>query len=644
MTVSPRILIVDDEPSYAEMLSLYVRSTEAGAGAAIDTAASYDDAIRALATAPPDLAFVDYLLGARDGVALLGAVRAKGVETPIIILTGHGAEDVAVRAMKAGAADYLAKTQVSIDTLDRAIRHALALGAEERQRRQAERALRASEERFRALVEHSSDALLLVDIEGRIQYMTPSSSRHVVWKPDEVHGRSIFDILHPDDRPAVASATSDALTSPGQSTTLEVRVRQPGGSVRTMEAIVANHLDDPSVGSLVVTARDITERRRLEDQLRHAQKMEAVGELAGGIAHDFTNLLTAILGYCNLVLEDMPQDDPRRHDLEEIRAAGERATSLTNQLLAFARRQVLQPQVVDVNLLVKQLQRLLRRIVTRNVELDAVLDTDLAMVKVDPTSIEQVLVNLAVHACDTMPDGGRLTIETSNVVIGVDDGGTPDDPPPGRYVLLAVCDNGAGMDAETRARIFEPFFTTVDQSKRSGLGLATVYGIVKQNGGYVSVESEPGAGTAFKVFLPRAESVMVPRTGERSEQPEKKRGWETVLLVEDDDAVRALAREVLHRHGYAVLEARHGVDALRVAERHRDAIHMIITDLVTPRINGRDLADRLTTTRPDMKVLFLAGQTTGELPSPDVARGSAIVRKPFTPDALARKVRVLLDN
>src|SRR5438552_3179557 len=353
MTEPLRVLVVDDALEYAEMVVELLRSSDAWREARTETAGTYEAALAALSTRPFDIAFVDYWLGSRDGLSLLREVRDKGIETPVIILTGHGAEDVAVQAMKAGAADYLGKTHVSVETLDRAIRHALALRMEERQRRQAENALRESEERFRALVENSSDALLLLDDQARVEYASASSERQLGWKPEQIRGRSIFDVLHPDDRGVVAARLADSLGTPGGSARVELRFQHADGSFRIMESVAVNRFNEPSVGSIVVNARDITERRKLEDQLQQAQKMEAVGQLAGGVAHDFNNLLTAILGYCDLMLEEIPRDDPMRDDLEEIHRAAERGTALTRQLLAFGRRQVLQPQVVDVNAIVK---------------------------------------------------------------------------------------------------------------------------------------------------------------------------------------------------------------------------------------------------------------------------------------------------
>jgi PAS domain S-box-containing protein len=642
-----RLLVVDDAVEHARMVTEFLRASGEFPDAAIQIAESYDQALAALIAPPPfDLSVVDYMLGARDGLGLIRELKQRDIDTSVIVLTGQGAEDVAVEAMKAGAADYLSKANLTIEGLERAVRHALALRAGEQQRRQAEAALRASEERFRALVENSSDALLLIDAEGRVTYISPSSSRHLGWGSEEMIGESIFDFVHPDDRDAVSVRLTEALGSPGKPITQDIRLQHADGSWREIESIAVNRLSDPSVAAIVVNARDITDRRKLEEQLRHAQKMEAVGQLAGGIAHDFNNLLTAILGYCNLMRDDMPAGDPLRADLDEIHSAGERAASLTRQLLAFSRRQMLQPQVIDMNTVVQQLEKLLRRLMSEDVELVTALAPDLMNVRVDPASIEQILVNLAVNARDAMPRGGRLTIETANV--DLDDSFVITHVPmkAARYVMLAVGDTGQGMDADTRARVFEPFFTTKEQGKGSGLGLATVYGMVKQSGGYIWVYSEPDHGTVFKVYFPPAEQRTSTGgaidAGRRAS--DAMHGWETVLLVEDEDAVRALAREVLRRHGYVVLEARHGVDALRVAERHPDAIHLMITDLVMPHMGGRDLVERLATVRPKMKVLFMSGYTDHAVMHRDLTPGTAFLQKPFTPEAFARKVRSVLDH
>jgi PAS domain S-box-containing protein len=637
-----RLLIVDDAPEHARMVEAFIRSGDACPDADVRIAASYDEAIQAFTEPRFDVAFFDYVLGARTGLALLREIRQNGVDTPIVVLTGHGAEDVAVEVMKAGAADYLGKANLTVEALESSIRHALALHAEERQRWYAEAALRASEERFRALVEHASDALVLLDAEGRITYVTPASTRHLGWAAEQLTGRSAFDFIHPDDRATAGAALADSLSQPRRLILEELRFHHADGTWRFMDITGVNRLGDPAVGGIVVTMRDNTDRRRLEEQLRQAQKMEAVGQLAGGVAHDFNNLLTAILGYCHLMLDEMPVGDPMRPDLAEIQAAGERAASLTRQLLAFSRRQMLQPQVVDINTLVTQLEKLLRRLFSENVELVTALASDLWPVTVDPASVEQILVNLAVNARDAMPAGGRLTIETGNVDLDDTYAFTHVTMKPGRYVMLAVGDTGQGMDAATRERVFEPFFTTKEQGKGSGLGLATVYGMVKQSGGYIWVYSELGRGTMFKVYLPAVgvPSSAQPTVGGVRETP----GWETVLLVEDEDAVRALAREVLRRHGYVVLEALHGVDALRVAERHPDDIHLLVTDVVMPHMSGRELAQRLETVRPVMKTLFMSGYSDHGLLPGELTPGAAFLQKPFTPEVFARKVRSILDT
>ncbi|HJZ75682.1 MAG TPA: response regulator [Vicinamibacterales bacterium] len=640
-----RLLVVDDAIEHAQMVTEFLRASGAWPHAEIKIAASYDEALAKL-TAPTtfDLAVVDYMLGSRDGLELLRELKQRGIDTSVIVLTGHGAEDVAVEAMKAGAADYLSKSTLTIEGLERAVRFALALRIGERQRRQAEAALRASEERFRALVENSSDALLLLDAEGRVTYVSPSSSRHLGWGSDEMLGGSIFEFLHPDDRDTMSARMSEVLRSPAKPIHQDIRLQHADGSWREIESVAVNRLSDPSVEAIVVNARDITDRRKLEEQLRQAQKMEAVGQLAGGIAHDFNNLLTAILGYCNLMRDDMPAEDPLRADLDEIHSAGERAASLTRQLLAFSRRQMLQPQIVDMNVVVQQLEKLLRRLISEDVELVTALAPDLMNVRVDPASIEQILVNLAVNARDAMPSGGRLTIETANV--DLDETFVIAHMPmkAARYVMLAVGDTGQGMDADTRTRVFEPFFTTKEQGKGSGLGLATVYGMVKQSGGYIWVYSEPGHGTVFKVYFPPAQQRTQSDASLGRRSTDAMHGWETVLLVEDEDAVRALAREVLRRHGYVVLEARHGVDALRVAERHTDEIHLMVTDVVMPHMGGRDLVERLQAVRPKMKVLFISGYTDHALVHRDLTLGTAFLQKPFTPEAFARKVRTVLDH
>jgi two-component system, cell cycle sensor histidine kinase and response regulator CckA len=388
----------------------------------------------------------------------------------------------------------------------------------------------------------------------------------------------------------------------------------------------------------------VRERERAEERLRQSQKMEAIGNLAGGIAHDFNNLLSVILGYTDLVMQALPPDDANVADLQEVRHAGERARELVQQLLAFSRRQMLEPRLLDLNSILRGMEKMLRRLLGEGVELSLLTFSRLAKIKADPGQLEQVLMNLAVNARDAMPSGGKLTLETSNVLL--DDSYAIEHPEllPGHYVMLAVTDSGIGMDAETRSRVFEPFFTTKPQGKGTGLGLATVFGIVRQSGGHVLVYSEPGRGTVFKVYLPQDEGSIEQPTLVGSPVTDL-HGSETVLLVEDDDQVRALVRLVLGRNGYNVLEAQNAGEAFLICEEYPAAIQLLLTDVVMPRMTGRQLADRVQPQRPHMKVLFMSGYTDDSVVHHGVLEADiAFLQKPVTPDGLLRKVREVLDD
>jgi two-component system, cell cycle sensor histidine kinase and response regulator CckA len=395
--------------------------------------------------------------------------------------------------------------------------------------------------------------------------------------------------------------------------------------------------------AVLAVLTEVTQRRALEEQLRQAQKMEAVGMLAGGIAHDFNNLLTIITGYSQLVLNGLPARDTNRSAVEQIMKAGERAAALTRQLLAFSRRQVLQPKVLDLNQLVGSLGAMLRRLIGEDIDLRLVLGPELGRVNADPGQVEQVIMNLAVNARDAMPRGGALTIETGNVDLGEDYRRTHVTVRPGPYVLLAVSDTGLGMDKETQARLFEPFFTTKGQGRGTGLGLSIVFGIVKQSGGNIEIYSEPEKGTSVKVYLPRVDHAELP---EPEAQPDEAiRGSETILLVEDEEMVRKLVRETLERQGYRVLEAPGPLEALKMSQGHRGKIDLMVTDVVMPKLSGRDLAEKLLRQRPGIRVLYISGYTDNAVVNsamlhPDMA----FLQKPFAPGVLARKVRQVLEK
>jgi PAS domain S-box-containing protein len=458
----------------------------------------------------------------------------------------------------------------------------------------------------------------------------------------EVLGKHPFEVIVPPKSRASMAATFGRLRAGDMDSqgTCE-NVTKDG------RTIICEWYNTPLMGEdgrflgILSLAQDITERRQLEEQFRQAQKMEAVGRLAGGVAHDINNLLTVITGYGELVLSILPPTHPARELVREIRNAGERAAALTRQLLAFSRKTVLEPKVLDLNTQVREMEKLLRRLIGEDVELTTSLSPDLGRVKTDPGQLEQVLVNLCVNARDAMPHGGKITLETKNAQLDAAYAQDHPDVQPGPYVLLAVSDTGHGMDAATQARIFEPFFTTKEQGKGTGLGLAMVYGFIKQSSGHIAVYSEPGRRATFKLYLPQVQGMV----SSSKSSPGLTKGTETVFLVEDEDGVRALARHLLQSCGYTVLEASNGKEALRIAERHLGTIHLLITDVVMPQgLGGRQVAEAVRARHPEARVLFVSGYTDDAVVRHGILEErTSFLQKPFTPAALAQKVREVLD-
>ena len=492
-----------------------------------------------------------------------------------------------------------------------------------------------------AIVESSEDAILGIDLDGVITSWNLGAEHLYQYRADEMVGRSAFE-LQP---PSTSSSGRRSLDQTGGTYTCERR-RKDGSLVEV--AVTLSPVRDATGKIIGVSSigRDLTARRkaeeelhRTEDQLRHAQKMEAVGRLAGGIAHDFNNLLSVILSYSEFAIEDLKPGDPLRDDMIQIDQAGKQAASLTRQLLAFSRQQVLQPRVVDLHQIILPMERMLRRVLGEDIALTVVETRRSGQVLVDPGQIEQVVMNLAVNARDAMPEGGSLTIETSDVRVAAEVNAHTV-VPPGDYVRISIADTGCGMDAATCARIFEPFFTTKEIGKGTGLGLSTVLGIVQQSGGYVEASSELGRGTTFEVYLPRTDQVPAVTTT-RTDIPVV-RGTETILLVEDEEQVRIVACSILRRNGYTVLETSNGGEAFLISKDYQHAIDLLLTDVVMPRMSGRKLADELALQRPAMKVLYASGYTDAIIHHGVLAAGTSFVQKPFTPDLLLRKVREVL--
>ena len=512
------------------------------------------------------------------------------------------------------------------------------------ERKRDRESVEASYRRYRDLVENAVDMICTLDLDGRITYASPALLQTLGYTSEELLGEHVKRIIVDEDSALMERAFKARLDGPPVGT-YELLLSKKDNS-RVPGEVVSNliYTADGTVAGTQAILRDTSARKGLEAQLLHAQKMEAIGRLAGGVAHDFNNLLTAIIGYSELVLSRLGGSDPIRKEIEEIMKTGERAASLTRQLLAFSRKQVMKPIVLDPNGLVADLEKMLRRLIGEDVDLITILEPDLGCVRADPGQIEQVIMNLAVNARDAMPQGGKLVIETANVYLDQADVGDRADVAPGPYVMLAVSDTGTGMDPKTLSHLFEPFFTTKAQGKGTGLGLSTAYGITKQSGGHVTAQSEPGAGTTFKIYLPRLEGTAA------AVQPDQVwsgavKGSETVLLVEDEDVVRNLARAILEENGYRVLEARHGGEALLMCERHKEPIHLLLTDLVMPGVSGGKLGEYLTFLRKEMKVLYMSGYTGSSLiRETALVNGFAFMQKPFTPHSLTRKVREVLDE
>ncbi len=616
------VLLVEDNPGDARLFAELVRETDAGR-LKLEHVERLSSALERLRSEPFDLVLLDLSLPDEQGLNTLVRAHACAPKVPIVVLTGLDDEALAIKAVRAGAQDYLVKGRVDGDLLVRSIRYATERG-------RALEALERREEHYRSLIENSLDLIAILNVDGTIRYVSPSHERLLGYALDELVGQNALMFVHPDDCARVREAL-EKLDNPGA---LEFRFLHKDGSWRVVESFGRNLSHLPGVSGVVVNSRDITERRRLEEQLHHSQRLDAVGRLAGGIAHDFNNLLMVITGHSQMLLEGMHPADPARADLEQVVKAAERATDLTQQLLAFSRRQAVRSIVLDLNVLVQDMERMLRRVMGEDIELVTNLNPALQPVRADPGQIEQVILNIALNARDAMTGGGRLTLETSNVEVTETNERGSSGPPSGEYVVLSVADNGAGMDSEVQSRVFEPFFTT--KAHGTGLGLSTSYGIIRQAGGDIWVDSKPGGGTTFRIYLPAAEQAA-----EEMALPQLNRGIhgsETILLVEDEDGVRRVVETMLKRRGYNVLSSASSIDAIAIADRHAGEIDLLITDMVMPGMSGPKMAESLTERRPSLKVLFVSGY--GD--SIGSQAGAAFLQKPFSTEDLALKIREVL--
>ena len=762
-----RILILEDVAMDAELVEYELgRAAIPFQSRRVDSREAY---LQELQQFSPDVILSDYTLPRFDGMTALSLARERVPSIPFLIVTGSVNEETAVGCMKAGATDYLLKSNLA--RIGPAIQAALERSRAQGEKLQAEAALAASERRFRSLVQNSSDLVLIVARDGTIQYASDSARRVVGYDPPALVGTCLLSYVNQSDAAPVRELLQNIDGKPSVSGPIEFTLRHLDGCFVWLEAVGSNLLNDATIRGIVLNARDVserkradralreseeryrdlfdnasdlvcmttpdgsllyanqawqegtgygseeidklhlsdlvhpdsrshyeavlrqvlsgqrldhveliftpkdgqpitvegnlsctfkdgrpsvvrgiyrdvTERKRVEEHLRRAERMQAAGKLAGGVAHEVNNMMTGVIGFSEFLLRSLDPDDPRREDVEEVIRAGTRAADVTRQLLAFTRQQFLRPQVVEINAVVADMEKMLRRSLGEGHSLDLRLSPHAGQLRADRGQLEQVLINLVLNARDAMTGHGRVTIETApatwDQVYAERHGGV--DIPLGQYVMLAVADNGCGMGPEVQARIFEPFFTTKAVGQGTGLGLSTVYGIVKQSGGFIWVYSEPGQGSVFKVYLPQA-GAPVPVEVAEAEIQAPKRGTETILIVEDEEIVRNLAMRGLREHGYVVVEARNGSEALAYVREHPGTVDLVISDVVMPEMGGRELGQNLTLFDPDLPVLYMSGYTGEDVVQRGLLDpGAPFQQKPFTPAILASKIRTMLDQ
>jgi two-component system cell cycle sensor histidine kinase/response regulator CckA len=665
MPIEPiTVLLIEDDPEDADLFREMLSERNAD-WYEVEWVDCLQAGLERLTVGPADLVILDLSLPDGQGLETFGRLHVQAPDVPIVVLSGLDDESLAVRAVQEGAQDYLVKGQVDGHGLARAMRYALERARAESALRKArdelegrvrERTAELAEanaamrqeieqrRRLSAAIEQAAEGVIIADVQGRVLYVNPAFEQMTGYDGRQVVGQTMHFLSSDKQHPAVLNEMQATIHA-GKVWHGQLVVKRKDNTLLTMELTVTPVRDEQGeIVNYVGLHRDVTRELQLEEQRRQSQRMEAVGLLAGGIAHDFNNLLTAITGFAGLAQLQLKPDHPARELVDMVLDSGWRAADLVHQLLIFSRRQVVEPETTDLNSIVTGTGKLLQRTIGEHVQMQISPAADLWPVKVDPTQFEQVIINLAVNARDAMPDGGVLTIETANVVFDEGQAATHLGPGPGEYVLLAVSDTGAGMSEEVRSHIFEPFFTTKALGQGTGLGLATVYSIVQQAGGHIEVFSQEGQGTVFKVYLPRAEQVAAPAPhAEPGDSPP--RGTETVLLTEDEQAVRELAALALEKQGYRVLKAADGPEALRLASEHGGEIHLLLTDVIMPGMKGKALAERMAEICPDIRTLFMSGYADSMVARHGLLEpGVSFIEKPFSLVDLARKVREVLDE
>jgi hypothetical protein len=634
------LLVDDDEDDYLITRDLISQIRDSRHH--LDWVNSYDEGLAALARGQHELCLLDYRLGERTGLEMLREARAFKTCPPIILLTGQGDQEIDVESMKAGAADYLVKGRLSADTLERAIRYAI-------ERRRSQESLRQEHDFVRHIMETSPSGIVVTDCAGKITFANrrageilrlpqnlPQSSNVLNWRAADTGGHPL---------PRQTSILKNVLAS-GQPALDICHVIEFSDDQRTILSTNATALSsiEGKVEGMIVTLEDVTQRLALETQLRQSQKMDALGQMAAGVAHDINNILTIIQGHAGLLLNAAPPDSKSAKSASQIVAASERAAGFIRHLLAFSRKQIYRTKILDLNALLHNLESLLPRMLGGHIALETIYSSQLPHIAADTALIEQIVMNLAINARDAMPKGGKLHIETSVVDLDFVAARRYTDGRPGRFVCLTVTDNGCGMEPGLMQRIFEPFFTTKEMGKGTGLGLATVYGVVKQYQGWIHVQSEVGAGSTFKTFLPASDQIA-PAALALTPQPGNVQGSrETVLLAEDEGALLELMQHVLGQYNYTILTASCAAEALQVWDQNQGRVDLLLSDVVMPGgMSGRELAAELKKRKPGLKVILTSGFNAGMMGKEPRAGDTTFLPKPYLPDAAAKLIRDTLD-
>jgi signal transduction histidine kinase/DNA-binding response OmpR family regulator len=638
-----RILIVEDEPAHAEAIRRAFKAAEPDAETVVVT--SLREFRSSVAERLPDIAVMDMNLPDGRAIEVLTHPPEEG-DFPALVMTSYGNEQVAVEAMKAGALDYIVKSAEAFAAMPRTVSRAMREWSLLQERKQTEKALRISEAQFRelsgqfnALLDAIPDNITLLSPDLKVLWANNSATAMINRKSKDLVGLYCYEFWNNGTEPCNPCPVVKSFHT-GEPA-LEI-ITTPDGSVWELRSIPVR--EDGNIVNVIEVGRDITEHRKLEAKYLHAQKMESIGTLAGGIAHDFNNILTAIIGYGQIALMKMTGDNPQRLNIENMLEGADRAAHLTKELLLFSRRQLSERKPVDLNEVVRKVDKFLRRVIGEDIEIETMLYDRSISVLADKNQLEQVLVNLATNARDSMPKGGVITVTTEQINMDREYTLTHGYGKPGAYALLSITDTGCGIDEETQERIFEPFFTTKEVGKGTGLGLAVVYGIIKQHEGYINVCSEPGSGTKFRIYLPLIPTEIMEETRvSMKETPPS--GTETVLLAEDDQTVREMTSSVLSNFGYKVIEAVNGEDAVNKFMENRESIQLLLFDLIMPKMNGNEAYVKIQKSVPDIKVIFISGYAPEFiLQKSSPGNNVHLFSKPSSPTELLRKVRSVLDG